>query len=202
MLAPLQLTQVSRRLATAIGCSLLGPRNGGGLHRYITTKVTQSTDDDRVYVHNVTGHDYPKAVSFLNDKQCHNNIQDPAIIGYLKEGSDITPKNFVEVKAFVDFMHYVVQKHCASNPVLETKASVQEQGWFHIPDEREPTMHERIPHPDNIVASVKLLGGKMQTDTYQRCPTHRVITMDGIMRLEPKLHALLVQELADTQRPA
>lgn len=60
-------------------------------------------------------------------------------------------------------------------------------GTSHIADERNPADANRVPDPSDIIASVLVQDGQVVTTSYSPSGTHRIVTMDGMMRLPASL---------------
>eukprot|EP00128_Syssomonas_multiformis_P015649 Colp12_sorted_trinity150504_noHs@13680 len=140
-----------------------------------------------------------KALSFLTDKDIRSELRGPALIGWTKSEAIDKPESFIVNKDFEDFMHKVISDNLEKDETLVYAAQYQKEGWFHIPDFREPAPTGRIPTPDNIFGSVKLDKGKMLKETYERMPAHRMMSAQGLFKLSEPLHALLVKELQKIQ---
>ncbi len=67
----------------------------------------------------------------------------------------------------------------------------------HIADQRKPADQNRVPDPNDIIASVLVRDGKVFTEQggYEPGAHHRLVTMDGVMKLSEGLMALLQQAL-------
>lgn len=57
----------------------------------------------------------------------------------------------------------------------------------HIADERNPADANRVPDPDDIIASVLVQNDEVVPSSYSPSGTHRVVSMDGMMRLPESL---------------
>ncbi|KAG0018303.1 hypothetical protein BGZ80_007349 [Entomortierella chlamydospora] len=132
------------------------------------------------------------AVSFLPTFP-HHNYQ---IIGFLTHDKigdlHATPNKFTENEAFNIVLHTVIQKNLDKDPVIQL---LQPEGWTHIADYRNPAPHGRIPLPEDIFGSVQVIGGVIQPSTYQRMPTHRIVSRHGVFQLSEYLHEKLVNHL-------
>ena len=53
----------------------------------------------------------------------------------------------------------------------------------HIADERNPADANRVPDPSDIIASVLCQAGRVVSSSYSPSGTHRVVTMEGMMKL-------------------
>ncbi|KAG0323572.1 hypothetical protein BG000_002572 [Podila horticola] len=71
----------------------------------------------------------------------------------------------------------------------------QLEGWTHVADYRNPAPYGRIPLPEDIFGSVQIVDGIILPHTYQRMPTHRIVSSLGLFQLSDYLHAKLVERL-------
>jgi hypothetical protein len=53
----------------------------------------------------------------------------------------------------------------------------------------------RIPLPEDIFGSVQIVDGVIQPESYQRMPTHRIVSSLGLFQLSDHLHERLVHYL-------
>ncbi|KAL8278915.1 hypothetical protein RQP46_008584 [Phenoliferia psychrophenolica] len=117
----------------------------------------------------------------------------PTTIGVLKqdplfpaEGTGppaILPRNFEENREFVQLLHEVLKGVVGGDLGLDTMAKVRGDGYIHIADERNPADANRVPDPSDIIASVLVQDGAVVPSSYSPSGTHRVVSMDGMMRL-------------------
>ncbi|ORZ34972.1 hypothetical protein BCR44DRAFT_1374628, partial [Catenaria anguillulae PL171] len=109
--------------------------------------------------------------------------------------TDLTPRTFRANPGFVDLLHATLREHAHLDPELVALAEHQKIGWLHLADARNPPPWGRIPDPDDIVGSV-LIGdnGKIVPGSYQRMPTHRLVSGQGLFVLSAYLHGKLVEQ--------
>jgi hypothetical protein len=69
--------------------------------------------------------------------------------------------------------------------------------WLHVADERNPPPWGRIPLPEDIFGSVLLSKGIIQPNTYQRMPSHRFVTSNGLFQLSSPLQSILRSTLLE-----
>lgn len=121
------------------------------------------------------------------------------IIGQLfdlnRAGEPFDPDNFGRNKAFVDFMHGVIQKHGPAVPKLVEAAKVQGNGWVYIVDGRTPTPQGPVPAED-VIGGFQVSDGELVSGSYQANPNHRILSRHGFFQLEPMLQQRLLDELA------
>ncbi|KAG8759645.1 hypothetical protein FRC11_001659 [Ceratobasidium sp. 423] len=58
-------------------------------------------------------------------------------------------------------------------------------------------MMGRVGNPDDILGSVLVQDGKIKGETYQRMPSYRTCTTDGLVKLSPSLHERLLKSLRE-----
>ncbi|KAF9173964.1 hypothetical protein BGX21_001890 [Mortierella sp. AD011] len=135
------------------------------------------------------------AVSFLPTFP-HHNYQ---IIGFLTHDKigdlHATPNKFTENEVFNTVLHTVIQNNLDKDPLVLPVLQLQLEGWTHITDYRNPAPHGRIPLPEDIFGSVQIIDGVIQPSTYQRMPTHRIVSSNGVFQLSEYLHEKLVNHL-------
>lgn len=71
----------------------------------------------------------------------------------------------------------------------------QQTGFLNIPDQRVFVPYGRIPEPEDILGSVRLQDGKVVENTYERMPTHRIISSNGVVELSEEMESILIDEL-------
>ncbi|WP_281851255.1 hypothetical protein [Dyella sp. GSA-30] len=120
------------------------------------------------------------------------------IIGQLfdmnRAGGPFDPDNFARNRAFVDFMHGVIQKHGPAVPNLVTAAKAQVNGWVHIIDGRTPTPQGQVPAED-VIGAFQVKQGEIVPGSYRANPNHRILSHHGFFQLEPMLQQRLLDEL-------
>ncbi|KAG2178206.1 hypothetical protein INT43_003459, partial [Umbelopsis isabellina] len=144
---------------------------------------------------------YP--VSFVS----HNQFKDGAsiqqypttIIGWTSTEGQLNPSTFAENVQFAELMHKVIAKNIdkIDDTALKGMAKWQQDGWLHVADERNPPPWGRIPLPEDIFGSVLLDKGVIQPNTYQRMPSHRFVTSDGLFKLSDPMQRVLVSTLLE-----
>ncbi|KAF9910396.1 hypothetical protein EC991_006661 [Linnemannia zychae] len=130
------------------------------------------------------------------ERRLHNR----QVVGYVShnpEASDlqITPNKFTENEAFNSVLHAIIQKNLADDPMVQSVLQQQLEGWTHIADYRNPAPYGRIPLPEDIFGSVQIVDGIIQPDSYQRMPSHRIVSSFGLFQLSDHLHERLVHHL-------
>ncbi|KAG0232714.1 hypothetical protein BGW42_007968 [Actinomortierella wolfii] len=107
----------------------------------------------------------------------------------------IRPNRFTENEAFNNVLHEVIQQHLVNDPDVRSVLQLQLEGWTHIPDYRNPAPYGRIPLPEDIFGSVQIVEGEIKPETYQRMPSHRIVSSNGLFVLSQYLHQQLLQHL-------
>lgn len=105
------------------------------------------------------------------------------------------PDNFARNRAFVDFMHGVIQKHAPAAPNLVAAAKIQANGWVHIIDGRTPTPQGPVPAED-VLGAFQVKDGEIVPGSYQANPNRRILSRNGFFQLEPMLQQRLLDDLA------
>lgn len=104
------------------------------------------------------------------------------------------PDNFARNRAFVDFMHGVIQQHGPAVPNLVEAAKKQNNGWVYIIDGRTPDPQGAVPAED-IVGGFQVENGEIVAGSYLPNPNHRILSCRGFFQLEPTLEQRLLDEL-------
>ncbi|KAK3816380.1 MAG: hypothetical protein J3Q66DRAFT_313707 [Benniella sp.] len=200
----------SRRNIGTIATALLSPRVAFVRHR---STICDTSYPFPLYFHLLPGrashiHAPPStsaasephasyALSFLSTFPKHNR----QVIGYLSHNpsstSDIQvrPNKFTENEAFNTVLHAVIQKNLDKDPLVKQVLQQQLEGWTHIADYRNPAPYGRIPLPEDIFGSVQIVEGVIQPSTYQRMPSHRIVSSNGLFQLSEYLHGALTHHL-------
>ncbi|CAO3572622.1 unnamed protein product [Mortierella alpina] len=136
------------------------------------------------------------ALAFLPTFPKHNR----QIIGFVSHNPANTellvkPNKFTENEAFNAVLHASIQEHLSKDPMVESVLQQQLEGWTHIADYRNPAPYGRIPLPEDIFGSVQIVDGVLQPSTYQRMPSHRIVSSHGLFQLSEYLHEKLVHRL-------
>ncbi|KAI1315363.1 hypothetical protein EDD11_000922 [Mortierella claussenii] len=140
------------------------------------------------------------ALSFLPTFPQHNR----QVIGFLSHHTSspssadelrVMPNKFTENEAFNTLLHDMIQKNLNKDPMVDMVLQQQLEGWTHIADYRNPAPFGRIPLPEDIFGSVQIIDGAIQSSTYQRMPSHRIVSSNGLFQLSEYLHGKLVDHL-------
>ncbi|GJN88960.1 hypothetical protein Rhopal_001931-T1 [Rhodotorula paludigena] len=97
----------------------------------------------------------------------------------------ITPRTLDENPDFLRLVHEIVQANIADDLWLQTQAkALSDDTHLHIGDERAPADANRVPAPQDILASVLVQQGKVVPESYEpNRVAYRLVTEDGLMRL-------------------
>ncbi|KAF8323724.1 hypothetical protein DL93DRAFT_2027985, partial [Clavulina sp. PMI_390] len=150
------------------------------------------------------------AVSFLH--LAPKSEQSKTVIGWLPATTETTSESsesaeeeaglqdFVPNQPFLDILHTSIQKALEKgrDAVIVAEALNRESGWLHINDSRNVPALGRIGDPDDIIGTVLVEDGKVVPSTYQRMPSYRVCTSDGVTQLSEGLDAELRENLSST----
>ncbi|KAJ3395636.1 hypothetical protein HDU80_010269 [Chytriomyces hyalinus] len=66
---------------------------------------------------------------------------------------------------------------------------------MNISDQRTYTPWGRVSDPEDLLGSVLLKDGNIVEKSYERTPTHRLVSLNGLVQLSEFLHAKLVEKL-------
>jgi hypothetical protein len=112
----------------------------------------------------------------------------------LREGEPLTPDNFADNKAFIEFLHGFIAQEAPSLPGLQAEARRQQEGWVYLLDARIQEPAGEVP-PEDILGAFEVKGGEVVAGSYQMSTRHALFSRSGFFRLDPELHRRLVEEL-------
>ncbi|KAK4049056.1 hypothetical protein OIV83_004418 [Microbotryomycetes sp. JL201] len=158
------------------------------------------------------------ALSFLSDpppaQASLNSL--PSVIGILQQrapstrtsgetsGSnavpDLVPRNFTENRDFRTVLHDILRQAVTFDAKLHTEAQNRQDGWIHIADARAPADLNRVPDPSDIIASVLVQEGRIVPESYEPGGMHRMVTNDGLMKLDEGLMPIVRQALEQVRQ--
>lgn len=116
-----------------------------------------------------------------------------AIMGEFTRGpGDLTPDAFQQNTQFLQFMAFVISKHCSACPGLMAETQRQQNGYVYILDKRTPTPDDAVP-PEDIIGGVEIQDGQMIR--YHGSPNYQLITSNGFMQLDDWIKDRVVEEL-------
>lgn len=107
---------------------------------------------------------------------------------------EFKPDKFIENKVFRKYMNDSIQKYCDKSDYLVRRAYELQSGWINIIDNRSKYLERRTP-PEDIFGSFLLEDGIIQKHTFFPMPTHRLLTVDGIFRLDSDIEECMIKEL-------
>ncbi|KAJ1912516.1 hypothetical protein IWQ60_009628 [Tieghemiomyces parasiticus] len=110
----------------------------------------------------------------------------------------LTPTNFIANGTFFDWLHATLKAgaHDADPMfVAQAKTAPAGENWVHIADERHPPPYGRIPRPEDIVGSVKVIDGRIVPGSYERMFSHRPVTVKGLFQLSAGFQDYIIREL-------
>lgn len=136
------------------------------------------------------------AVSLLADPPPFS--ESSTVLGWLPAETpggdrDAGLNDFVQNFRFLPLLHEALSSGLAEavDDIQVSGALQIGEGWMHIHDERNLPALNRIGDPDDILASVRVEGGKILAETYQAMPSYRVCTADGVTQLTEGLTSKL-----------
>jgi len=103
------------------------------------------------------------------------------------------PARFQENEKFRAFLHDFLAHHVDKSPSLQKKAKQYRGGWMNINDQRS-RFGRAVPSED-IFGTVELRDGEMIPLSYTPMPTHRLLTDEGLFRLDGFLQKQLEQSI-------
>ncbi|KAF9405754.1 hypothetical protein BGZ94_003389 [Podila epigama] len=160
------------------------------LHPLPKQTTTTTTPDYALSFLPIFPHINEQLIGYLKHSTLQNDLQ------RLREGEHlIKPSHFIENEAFNKVLHTVIQDHLADDPMVLSVLQQQLEGWTHIADYRNPAPYGRIPLPEDIFGSVQIVEGVVQSSTYQRMPTHRIVSSNGLFLLSDYIHEKLLGHL-------
>ncbi|KAF8579075.1 hypothetical protein K439DRAFT_1654640 [Ramaria rubella] len=128
--------------------------------------------------------------------------ESPAVMGWLpasanEGGLEAGLGDFKENSKFLDVLHQVVHMAIEDgiDERLKNEALQLGEGWMHINDDRNLPVMGRISTPDDIIASVRVQGAEIISQTYSPMPTYRICTTDGLTTLSEGLERRLLERL-------
>ncbi|KAI0290751.1 hypothetical protein B0F90DRAFT_1783501 [Multifurca ochricompacta] len=128
------------------------------------------------------------AVSFLADPPPFS--ESTTILGWLPaetpgDDHEAGLNDFMENSRFLPLLHEAISQGLAEavDDIQAAGALQLGEGWMHVHDDRNVPPLNRIGDPDDILASVRVEGGKILAETYQAMPSYRICTTHGITQL-------------------
>ncbi|OAJ37869.1 hypothetical protein BDEG_21841 [Batrachochytrium dendrobatidis JEL423] len=149
------------------------------------------------------------ALTFTLPNQAHSTLSDEDIIGWVDRSvfsknlhlntessaiSSIKPFNFTSNHQFESRLHKFLAENIHKDEAAQALANYQKEGHLNINDERVFTPWGRVSDPEDILGNVLVQNGKIVKGSYQRMPTHRLFSLNGLFQLNKSLHDLYIQK--------
>ncbi|KAF8330754.1 uncharacterized protein EI90DRAFT_3059184 [Cantharellus anzutake] len=147
------------------------------------------------------------AVSFLEEPP--RNVSSPTILGILpavssegEESQEAGLHDFQPNSKFLDILHDSIKVSLERDTDETIRAEAQQRGsgWMHVIDSRNVPALNRTGDADDIIGTVRVEDGKVIPSTYERMPSYRICTSDGLTTLSDGLASTLVGKLLETHR--
>ncbi|KDQ07669.1 hypothetical protein BOTBODRAFT_596818 [Botryobasidium botryosum FD-172 SS1] len=119
------------------------------------------------------------------------------VLGLLPAVEGAGLRDFKENKKFLDLLHDSLERALkeGADEAITAEATQRNEGWMHINDARNIPAPERVGDADDIIASVRVEKGKVLSETYERMPSYRICTADGLTTLSEGLTKYLQKTL-------
>ncbi|KAJ3379407.1 hypothetical protein HDU84_006699 [Entophlyctis sp. JEL0112] len=119
----------------------------------------------------------------------------PAVIGWVSGHANVlpTPANFFANPRFEEALHGTIKANVHLDEGWRAMAASQKQGYMTITDARVFTPWGRVADPEDILGAVLLEDGNIVPFSYERFPSHRLVTLNGLTQLTESLQDKLVQ---------
>lgn len=110
------------------------------------------------------------------------SLDGPNFSSKLPKGIDY--KRFQENRAFRLLLNNVIDKSIQNSPAHQALAAYLKNGNLHINDLRVPEQWGRVNDPEDIFGSVLVQDGKIKVGTFEPMFTHRLLSSNGIFKLD------------------
>ena len=121
-----------------------------------------------------------------------------AIVGdcvkLLGKGESITDANFRPNRRFVELLHDIVATETLALPNFQAAVRRQHTGWVYGTDLRTPTPAGEVPLHD-IIGAFEVRNGVVVENSYWQNADHRLLSSEGIFKLEERLNSILRERL-------
>ncbi|TPX59258.1 hypothetical protein PhCBS80983_g02605 [Powellomyces hirtus] len=138
------------------------------------------------------------AISVLAPEELEGNNGN-VIVGWAKglpkDSTDLKPAGFTGNSEFEDVLHDVLKQHISEDVGAQGLAMHQKLGYLNINDERSYAPFGRVSDPEDILGTCRLDDGKIVPGSYERMPTHRIVSGNGLFQLSEYIHEKLVARL-------
>jgi hypothetical protein len=119
-----------------------------------------------------------------------------SVIGYLKEtDKEVLPENIVYNADFVEIFKRTIKTAALASVDLMKSASQQQNGFVYIIDQRTKDQNETKAR--DILGSFEVIGGQLNTDSFQFNPNYQIISTDGLFRLPDNFEKAILNEIAE-----
>jgi hypothetical protein len=135
-------------------------------------------------------------VSFLKPDEVEQlgEIPSKAVCGYF-ENESTDPDHFIENAAFVQYMHSMIADKGFDLPSLKAAAKKQINGYLYIIDLRTPEgVIGNVP-PEDIIGAFKVENQQLVDKSYWRNGSHKILTVNGLVKLPPDMFNLVIEGL-------
>jgi hypothetical protein len=163
------------------------------------TDVVASSDPGAPYhIYRVKLPDgFQDVVSLLRpDVTFSSGLHPSAIVGKFEKlvegGEGFTEANFRPNTLFVELLHSVIATHTSDLPEFQAEAARQQTGWVYVIDARTSTPAGNVPAHD-VIGGFEVRDGRVVAESYKRNVNHRLFSSDGLFRLDPRIHARLLE---------
>src|SRR5438445_2777661 len=112
----------------------------------------------------------------------------------LEDGKHVTEANFRPNPTFVRLLHHVIARHAPQLPALRAEARRQHTGWVYVIDARTASPDGHVP-PCDIIGGFEVRSGEVAPGSYRPNTDHKLLTANGVFRLEPALHESLMEQI-------
>ncbi|TPX34076.1 hypothetical protein SmJEL517_g03279 [Synchytrium microbalum] len=150
-----------------------------------------------LYVHPTLKSAKGPALSFLNTPVHGRGLNEMAVIGWVLDENHekLSPSNVEINPIFEELLHDVLKDHVHESIAVVYGAAKQVEGYLNVNDSRVFVTYGRVADPEDLLGVVRLEGGKPIPNSYERSPTHRMVSSNGLLQLEEDMHAFLLQRL-------
>ncbi|KAI9009474.1 hypothetical protein BC832DRAFT_516991, partial [Gaertneriomyces semiglobifer] len=107
--------------------------------------------------------------------------------------NQLKASQFVENAEFGDLVHKVIEENILEDEEMQAAAKYQKVGFLNINDQRVYVPWGRVSDAEDILGTVRLSDGAIVPSTYERMPTHRLVSGNGLFQLTEFLHQRLLE---------
>ncbi|TPX43787.1 hypothetical protein SeMB42_g03076 [Synchytrium endobioticum] len=159
-------------------------------------KVTSYPYD--LFVHPPLSGSKGSALSFVKQPSACRGLPELAKIGWILDENyqALSPDNVHVNPLFEALLHDVLRESIHTSTQVIYAAATQREGFLNINDARTFVPYGRVAEAEDILGFVRLDTGTIVPDTYERCPTHRIVSTHGLFQLSEEMHGKLLQRLS------